>query len=184
MTMELGVAHVIVLAVAAERLAELGYAGQNTRRLIARGGREIGAARYPVFVALHIAWLAALFVHVSRETPIEWTFLGIFLLLQLARMWVIITLGPYWTTRVITLPGAPLVRTGPYRLMPHPNYAIVIAEIAVLPLTFGAWTIAAVFTVLNALLIAYRIRLEDAALADRRRAAAAGRADTGEQRSR
>jgi len=182
--MELGVAHVIVLAVAAERLAELAYAGQNTRHLVARGGREIGAAHYPVFVALHAAWLAALFFHVSRETPIVWTFLGIFLLLQLARMWVIITLGPYWTTRVITLPGAPLVRKGPYRLMRHPNYAIVVAEIAVLPLTFGAWTIAIVFSVLNALLIAHRISLEDAGLAERRQAATPGCADAGERQSR
>jgi len=99
-------------------------------------------------------------------------------------MWVIITLGPYWTTRVITLPGAPLVRKGPYRLMRHPNYAIVVAEIAVLPLTFGAWTIAIVFSVLNALLIAHRISLEDAGLAERRQAATPGCADAGERQSR
>ena len=93
--------------------------------------------------------------------------LAVFLVLQLGRLWVISTLGPYWTTRIITLPGAPLVKRGPFRLVRHPNYLVVACEIAVLPLAFGAWRIAVVFSILSAMLTLYRIRLEDAALAAR-----------------
>ena len=91
-----------------------------------------------------------------------------FLALQAARVWVLATLGRYWTTRIITLPDAPLVRRGPYRFVRHPNYLIVAAEIAVLPLVFGAWQIALVFSILNLLLLSHRIRRENAALAGRR----------------
>jgi methyltransferase len=86
-------------------------------------------------------------------------------------VWVIWSLGPYWTTRLITLPGAPLIRRGPYRFCRHPNYLVVVLEIAVLPLAFGAWEIAAVFSVLNAGVLAYRIGIENAMLAERRGAA-------------
>ena len=91
-----------------------------------------------------------------------------FCLLQAARLWVLATLGRYWTTRIITIPDAPLVRSGPYRLVRHPNYVIVTAEIAVLPLAFGAWEIAVAFSILNAVLLAHRIRLEEATIAPRR----------------
>ena len=91
-----------------------------------------------------------------------------FIALQGVRLWVLASLGRYWTTRVITVSGAPLVRRGPYRFMRHPNYLVVIAEIAVLPLIFGAWQIAAIFSALNVALLAHRIRVEDAALAPRR----------------
>jgi len=97
---------------------------------------------------------------------------GLFAVLQLARLWVLVSMGRYWTTRVLTLPGAPLVRRGPYRWVRHPNYLIVVGEIAVLPLIFGAWQIALVFSVANAILLAWRIRIEDAALAPRRNAGA------------
>jgi len=96
--------------------------------------------------------------------------LGLYGLLLGFRLWVMVSLGPYWTTRIITLPQAPLVRRGPYRFMRHPNYAVVAAEIAVLPLVFGAWHIAVVFSLLNLLLLRLRIRVEDAALASRRSA--------------
>jgi methyltransferase len=91
-----------------------------------------------------------------------------FAVLQGLRLWVLMSLGRYWTTRVITLPDAPLVRRGPYRFLRHPNYLVVAAEIAVLPLAFGAWAVAAVFSALNAALLAWRISLEDHALAPRR----------------
>jgi methyltransferase len=99
---------------------------------------------------------------------IFWPALALFILLQLGRWWVIATLGPFWTTRIITLPGAPLVRSGPYRFVRHPNYLVVAGEIAMLPLAFGEVSVAMVFATLNAILLTKRIREEDAALDIRR----------------
>jgi methyltransferase len=153
--------------VVGQRLGELVIARRNTRRLLARGGREVGAAHYPLFILLHTAWIASLAIFVPYD---RWPYLPlivIYLLLQLARVWVITSLGPYWTTRIITLDAAPVVRRGPYRFIRHPNYLVVGMELLVLPLAFRAWWIAAVFTVLNTLLIAYRISVEERALASR-----------------
>jgi methyltransferase len=158
----------ILAAVALLRIVELLYAARNTRRLLARGGVEVGRDQYPWFIVLHASWLAALWAFIPPATAPNLYLLAIFVLAQLARMWIIATLGPYWTTRVITLPGAPLVRRGPYAVIRHPNYAIVCIEIAVLPLAFGAWQIALVFTVANAALLGWRIRVEDTALDTRR----------------
>lgn len=158
----------VVLLVALQRLAELIYAQRNTRRLLEAGGREVGARHYPLFVLLHGGWLIAHLLFVPADAPVNGWLLGLFVLLQLGRIWVIASLGRYWTTRIITLPEAPLVRRGPYRFLRHPNYLIVIGEIAALPLAFGAWQIALVFSLLNLALLAWRIRLEDATLAERR----------------
>lgn len=168
--------YVILALVAAQRAGELVYAERNTRRLRARGAREVAAWQHPFFVALHALWLLALLFFVSPNTVPNWWLVGGFFILQLARLWVLTTLGPYWTTRIMTLPDAPLVRRGPYRFMKHPNYAIVALELAVLPLAFGAWRLALVFTVLNTLLLAFRIRAEENALADRRALPAVERA--------
>lgn len=161
---------IVVLAVALQRLAELAYARRNTRRLLAQGAVEAGARHYPLLVALHGGWLAALFVLVPADAPVQMWLLGVFAVLQAGRLWVIWSLGRFWTTRLVSLPGALLVRRGPYRVLRHPNYAIVTAEIAVLPLAFGAWQIAAAFSLANAVLLAHRVRLENAALAPRRQA--------------
>lgn len=162
----------ILLLVAIQRLGELVLAARNTRALLARGGREIGARHYPLFIALHSAWLAAILWAVPWQAQPVWALVAVFAVLQGLRVWVIATLGPYWTTRIITLEGAPLVRSGPYRFVRHPNYWIVTAEIAVLPLAFGAWQVALVFSVLNALLLRHRIAVEEGALTPRRGAAA------------
>jgi methyltransferase len=151
-----------------QRLGELVYAHRNTARLLAQGGRERGARHYPLIVLLHLAWLAAMAVLVPAETQPLWPWPALFFLLQAGRLWVLASLGPYWTTRIITLANAPLVRHGPYRFLKHPNYLVVALEIAVLPLVFGAWQIALVFSLLNALILAHRIRIEDSALAERR----------------
>ncbi len=158
---------IFIALVALLRLAELIHARRNTARLMARGGIEHGRGHYPVIVALHAGWLTALAVLVPPDTPVQWPWLALFIGLQGVRVWVIASLGPYWTTRVITLPGAPLVRRGPYRFLRHPNYCVVAAEIAVLPLAFGAWHIALGFSILNALVLAWRIQVEQAALAPR-----------------
>lgn len=150
-----------------QRLAELAWAQRNTKRLLARGGREVGADHYGLMVFLHAGWLAAIALTTHAEVEPNWPLLCLYALLQAARLWVIVSLGEYWTTRVITLDDAPLVRRGPYRFLKHPNYWIVAAEIAVLPLAFGNWAVAAVFTVFNALLLRQRIRVEQAALSPR-----------------
>lgn len=153
----------ILAAVTLQRLAELALAGRNTRRLLARGGVESGAAHYPVIMGLHAAWLAGLWGY-GWNRPADLGWLAIYLVLQVMRVWTIASLGAHWTTRIITLAGAPLVRKGPYRWMAHPNYAVVTAEIAVLPLVFHLVAYALVFSVLNASILWIRIREEEAAL--------------------
>lgn len=159
--------YLLLAIVALERLGELCYAARNTRRLKARGGIEVAAEQYPFFIALHAAWLLAMLVFIPKETaPIPWL-LALFIVIEGARVWTLSSLGPYWTTRVITLPGEPLVKRGPYRFMRHPNYAVVALEIAVLPLAFNAASIAIAFTVLNAALLVWRVQAENAVLDER-----------------
>jgi methyltransferase len=159
---------IIVALVALQRFAELIYAARNTRALLRRGAVEHGRGHYWMLVVVHGAWLMAILLAVPGDAPIDWLPLGLFIVLQLMRLWVIASLGPFWTTRIVSLPGAPLVRRGPYRFMRHPNYAIVIGELALLPLVFGAWRLAIVFTLLNLAVLTWRIRVEEEALAPRR----------------
>jgi methyltransferase len=154
--------------VALQRLIELAHAQNNSARLRRLGAVEADAGGYPLYVLLHAGWLTSLAVFVPATTPPYWPLIGVYALLQLGRIWVIMSLGRYWTTRIITLPDAPLVRTGPFRYLRHPNYLLVVAEIAVLPLAFGAVAIAVIFSTLNLLLIARRIRIEERVLAPRR----------------
>lgn len=160
---------IVVLLVALQRLGELLYARRNARGLLAAGGFEVGQRQYPLIVALHAAWLLALFVLVPSDAPVSWPLLGAYGLLQIARLWVMASLGERWTTRIVVLPDRPLVARGPYRWLRHPNYLIVAAEIALLPAAFGAWDLAVIFSLLNAALLAWRIRTEDRALAPLRR---------------
>ena len=153
----------ILALVTLQRLGELWLSARNTRRLLARGAHEVGAAHYPLIVALHAAWLAALW-WLAPTRPIDAFWLAMFLLLEVARIWVVASLGPRWTTRIIILPGERLVRRGPYRFVDHPNYMVVAGEIAVLPLVFGLWWAALVFTLLNAAVLFVRIRAESQAL--------------------
>lgn len=158
----------ILALVALQRIVELVYAQRNTERLLAGGGVETGASHYPLIVLLHAAWLITMAVVIAPYTPPNWWLIGLYVLLQPLRIWTIATLGRYWTTRIVTVPGAPLIRGGPYRIFRHPNYVVVCAEIAILPLAFGAYEIAIAFSILNAALLSYRIRLEERALASRR----------------
>jgi methyltransferase len=161
------VPYLIIAAVALQRLIEVGYATRNTRALLRRGGIEAGRRHYPLFVLLHAAWLLAILVALPVPPAIHAVPLGIFILLQAARLWVIASLGPYWTTRIITLPGAPLIRRGPYRYLRHPNYLIVAGEVLALPLVFGEVWVALIFSALNAMLLAWRIHVEEGVLRER-----------------
>ena len=155
---------IIILAlVTLQRLGELWLSNRNTRRLLAQGAHEVGAAHYPLIVAVHTLWLFALWWLVPGR-PIDAFWLALFVLLELARIWVLASLGPRWTTRIIVLLDAPLVRRGPYRWINHPNYIVVVGEIAVLPLVFGLWQVALIFTLMNAAVLTIRIREENRAL--------------------
>jgi len=147
-----------------QRLVELGFAQFNTGRLRAEGGVEFGAAHYPLLIVLHASWLIGLWA-LGHDRPINLSWLVIFVFLQVGRLWVIASLGRRWTTRVIVLRGAAPVALGPYRWLKHPNYLIVALEIAVVPLALGLPAFALFFSVANVALLAYRIRIENEALA-------------------
>jgi methyltransferase len=141
----------------------LWLSNRNTRRLLAHGAHEVGASHYPLIVAVHVLWLGVLW-WLAPGRAIDGFWLALFILLQLARIWVVASLGERWTTRIIILPDAPLVRRGPYHFVSHPNYIVVVGEIATLPLVFGLWWVAFLFTLLNAAALTIRIREEDTEL--------------------
>ena len=171
---------ILLLAfVTLQRLFELLLSRRNESRLKLRGAVEAGANHYPVMVAIHVAWLAALWLLAWNVEP-NMLLVAAFLALQPLRYWVIATLGDRWTTRVFVIPGASLIRTGPYRFFSHPNYLIVILEIAILPLAVGLIWVAVVFSALNAALLAWRIRIEQRALMDAAAAPPAALANTGQ----
>ena len=154
---------VILALVTLQRLGELWLSNRNTRRLLSEGAREHAPGHYPLIVAVHAGWLASLW-WLAPGRAINWPLIAVFALLQLGRLWTLRTLGQRWTTRIIVLPGAPLVTGGPFRFVSHPNYLVVIGEIAVLPLAFGLWQVAAIFSLLNAAVLTIRIRAENKAL--------------------
>ena len=154
---------IILSLVTAQRIGELVLARRNTKRLLARGAVEVGAGHYPFIVALHAAWLIGLWF-LAWDRSLNLWLLAVFIGLQAARVWVIATLGDRWTTRIIVLPGEPLVRQGPYRFMSHPNYVVVACEILILPLGFGLVWFALIFSGLNAAMMCVRIRTETQAL--------------------
>ena len=153
----------VLIFVSLQRLAELVYARRNEARLRARGAREYAPEHYGLLVALHAAWLLGLWL-IAAGTAVNLGWLLAFAALQALRVWVLDTLKERWTTRILVLPGAPLIRHGPYRLTSHPNYAIVTAELFVLPMAFGLLAYALVFSLLNAGVLIIRIRAENRAL--------------------
>lgn len=163
------IALAIIALVAAQRLGEMIYAMRNTRLLLVQGAIETGRGHYPLIIVLHAAWLVAIAWALPAAPTIYAIPLVLFFLLQIARVWVIVSLGRFWTTRIITLPNAKLVRHGPYRWMKHPNYAVVAGEIVLLPLAFGEIWVALVFSLLNAGVLFWRIREEERALTPRRK---------------
>jgi methyltransferase len=157
-------AELLLVVVTLQRIAELVVARHNTRKLMARGAVEVGSGHYPLIVAMHTAWLLSLWLF-GRHQSVNVVALALYVALQGLRCWVLWTLGSRWTTRIIVLPGEPLVAAGPYRLMSHPNYAVVAGEIAVLPWALDLPRLAIVFTIINAAVLAIRLRAENRALA-------------------
>lgn len=161
---------VLLGIVACERAAELIVSTRHARALLGRGGVEYGFGHFPVMVALHVALIAGcvgepLLAHRAFVPALGWPMLAVTVLANVLRWWCIATLGQRWTARVIVLPGAPLMRSGPYRWFSHPNYVAVIVEGIALPLTGSAWLTATAFTLLNAALLTVRIRCENRGLA-------------------
>jgi methyltransferase len=161
--MVFGTGAILLAYLTVQRLVELWWAKQNEARLMASGGIEYGQTHLPLMFLLHAAWLAGLWL-LAYDRPVEPFFLTLFVVLQTARFWVLVTLGRRWTIRIIVIPGEQLVARGPYRLLRHPNYAVATGEIAVVPLALGLPTYALVFSILNAALLAIRISAENAAL--------------------
>jgi methyltransferase len=153
----------LLVFVTAQRIFELGLARRNARRLLAAGAHEIGGDHYPVMVALHATWLVTLWIF-GWNRSLVLPFVALYLLLQVGRVWVLRTLGPRWTTRIIVLPGAPRITSGPYRYCKHPNYVVVALELPCVSLALGLWLHAFVFGVLNLAMLSWRIRVEDEGL--------------------
>jgi methyltransferase len=164
----LGAPQIAALLILMQRGAEEIYSQRNTRALLACGAREEGAAYYPVVAVAHLSWIASLFFLIPRDARPLWPVIGLYVALQAARYWVIATLGPYWTHRIITVDEAPTVSSGAYRLFRHPNYAVTVAETLLLPLAFSAFALALIMTAIWVAVLSYKIRLENAALAARR----------------
>jgi methyltransferase len=161
---------ILMAAIAGERLLELVVAHRHARWAAERQGVEYGRGHYPVMVALHVALIAGTltevaFGHRQFVPALGWPALTGVVLANAGRWWCIHSLGPQWNTRVIIVPGLPLVRRGPYRWLRHPNYVVVITEGIALPLVYGAWVTALLFTTANAALLAVRLRVENKALA-------------------
>jgi methyltransferase len=157
----------VFIYVLVQRLAELVYANANTRRLLAEGGREFGRGHYPFFILLHGGWLAAIaLIALPAKTP-NLLLLIAFITSQLFRFWTLASIGRWWTTRIISASHFPRVKKGPYRFIPHPNYAVVVVEIALLPLLLGAPLVALAFSIANAMLLTWRIRVEADVLKER-----------------
>ncbi|MGH6853938.1 MAG: isoprenylcysteine carboxyl methyltransferase family protein [Aestuariivirga sp.] len=154
---------IILSLVTLQRLIELWIAQRNTKRLVARGGFEVGSGHYPLIVALHGIWLAGLW-YLALKLEVSWPWIFVYLVLEAGRGWIIAALGSRWTTRIIVVPGETLVDEGPYKYFRHPNYMIVAAEIFILPMAFGLWWYALLFAALNGAVLYWRIKSEDAAL--------------------
>jgi methyltransferase len=161
--MAFGSGAILLAYLTVQRLAELWWAKANEARLMASGGVEYGHSHLRLMISFHAAWMAGLWFF-AYDHPVEPFFLAVFVVLQMARFWVLATLGRRWTIRVIVVPGERLVARGPYRFLRHPNYAVVTGEIAVVPLVLGLPAYALVFSILNAGILAIRMTAENAAL--------------------
>ena len=151
------------MLVTLQRLSELIIAHRNTKALKARGGVEVGANHYPVMVLLHASWLGGLWWY-GWNAVVIWPLMALYILLQGFRIWILASIGRRWTTRILSVPGETLVASGPYRFMKHPNYALVLLEVPLLPLALGLNWFAVLYGMLNIAMLTWRISVEEAAL--------------------
>ena len=157
----------LILFIISQRLCELIYSNINTKRLLKEGAKEFGRKHYPLFIVLHSTWIISVFIFAPQNKEFNIYFLIIFFIMQIARLWVLISLGKFWTTRIISQVDQPLIKKGPYKYFKHPNYLIVCIEIAVLPLVYNLFNIAIIFTIANLILIFWRVNVENQALKKR-----------------
>ena len=157
----------ILVFVIIQRLVELLIAKRNEKSMLAKGAYEVGASHYPFMILLHVSFFISFIVEVVYFKSIlapHYSLLLVFLLLQLLRVWCLVSLGTFWNTKILILPGANVVVKGPYAYIRHPNYLVVCLEIAILPLMFQAYVTAIAFTILNIIMLSVRIPIEEKAL--------------------
>jgi len=157
----------VLIYIVLQRVGELIYANRNTQRLLSEGGREYGQDHYIFFIILHSAWLIAMIIYVDPQHTISPILLMLFVGTQILRFWVLASIGRWWTTRIISAPHFDRVKKGPYRFIPHPNYMVVVMEIALIPAMLGLTGLAVTFSILNALLLRHRIGVENQVLHQR-----------------
>lgn len=160
--------YIIIVLVIAQRLAEVFVAKRNEKRMLSQGAYEVGASHYPYMLALHSSFFLFLLIEVMTNTsspsPLFPLFFMLFVAVQALRIWCLRSLGPFWNTKIIILPGAKVIKKGPYIFFRHPNYAVVCLEILLLPLMFQAYFTAFCFTLLNITMLSVRIPMEEKAL--------------------
>ncbi|WP_417623104.1 isoprenylcysteine carboxyl methyltransferase family protein [Parasphingorhabdus sp.] len=157
----------LLLYLVVQRLGELVHANRNTKRLLGQGGKEHGADHYHYFIFLHSSWIAIIALLVNPQYDILPVLLALFIGTQLLRVWTLASIGRWWTTRIISAPHFDRVRRGPYKYISHPNYLVVVLEIAIVPLMLGLPWVALVYSVLNAVLLRHRISVENEVLDER-----------------
>ena len=157
----------LLVYIVVQRLGELVHASRNTKRLLSEGGVEHGADHYHYFIFLHSAWIAVIALLVDPQHDIHPVMLALFAGTQLLRLWTLASIGRWWTTRIISAPHFDRVKRGPYRYISHPNYLVVVFEIAIVPLMLGLPWVALLFSVLNAILLRHRIGVENDVLGER-----------------
>ena len=158
---------IVFLFVILQRLIELVVARRNEKAMFAQGAYEVGASHYPYMILLHVGFLMSLMIEVMYYKVFEFThivFLVLFIVVQIVRVWCLVSLGPFWNTKIIILRNARVVSKGPYKYIRHPNYLVVCLEIVLLPVMFGAYFTAILFTILNFIMLSIRIPLEEEAL--------------------
>jgi methyltransferase len=154
---------IFILFVITQRLSELYIARGNEKWLRSQGAVEYGKEHYPFIVALHTLFIVSMIVEymLRSSSPVDFIFLILFILLLLFKFWALSSLGKYWNTKIFRVPGTGPVKKGPYKLFKHPNYFIVVCEIAIIPMVFHLYYTAIIFTVLNAIMLTVRIRVEN-----------------------
>jgi methyltransferase len=171
----IGAPQIFALIILAQRIVESACARANAKRLLSEGAIEHAVDFMPAVIVTHLAWIASIFLLIPADTEIVWGFVMAYAVLQPARYWTLFTLGRYWTLRMISLDTAPVVTTGPFRFFRHPNYVVIVLETMAVPLSFGQWRLCLIMTPIIASVLYYKMKVEDAALTERRQAAAVPR---------